>query len=148
MISYVQGNMFAREADIYVNPVNCVGVMGAGIAAQFKKKYPNMFAEYKQVCLMKEIDIGKCHVWYGPQQKVAVVNLPTKKHWKDPSLIEYVEAGLKDLADTCKDINHGVTMCVPALGCGLGGLEWDEVKPLMEKYLKELPCNVLIFEPI
>ena len=152
MIEYKKGNLFLeKDVDVYVNPVNCVGAMGAGLAAQFKTRYPNMFAEYKNVCKRKEISVGHCHYWKHPLSGIIVVNFPTKIHWKDSSKIEYVEEGLKDLSNYISNnfiMNFVNKMVIPALGCGLGGLDWKEVKPLMEQYLANVGKKIIIFESI
>lgn len=134
-------NIFDCDAQVIVNPVNLVGVMGAGLAKEFKQKYPDMFEEYKTACLngsFKEGDLQLCKVadkW--------VLNFPTKRDWRDPSDISLIEKGLQKFAATYKA--EGITsVAFPKLGCGLGGLEWSVVGPLMHKYLDNLQIDIQI----
>lgn len=150
MIKYVSGNFFDFNADIRVNTVNCVGVMGAGAALQFKKKYPKMFKEYLSECKVGNVQIGVPHVWQDneifEEDKTIIINFPTKKHWRNPSKYEYVESGLKWLSKYLKNKPNS-TITLPALGCGNGGLDWSRVKVMIEEYLKGLSSEILVFEP-
>jgi O-acetyl-ADP-ribose deacetylase (regulator of RNase III) len=153
MIRYTIGNFFDYEADIRINTVNCVGVMGAGAALQFKNKYPAMFEKYSQACKLGQVKIGHPHVWQSgeggelfKEKKVTIINFPTKDHWKKPSEYEFVEKGLVWLRDYLKD-KENCTITLPALGCGHGGLEWSIVKKQIEKHLHDLKTNILVFEP-
>lgn len=148
MIQFVKGNFFDYDANIRVNTVNCVGVMGAGVALQFKNKYPAMFEEYVRECNLQRIGIGKPHVWVENNffdRPTTIINLPTKNDWRKPSEYEYVEKGLVWLKEYLKDKKDIVTL--PALGCGHGGLDWDKVKPMIIKYLNSVSANILVFEP-
>lgn len=142
MIIYVKGNIFESPAQVLVNTVNTVGVMGKGIAKQFKDIYPEMFAQYQVFCENKDLDIGK--LWIYKSDHKWILNFPTKKHWRSPSKLEYIEAGLEKFVSTYEE--KGITsISFPLLGCGNGGLDWEnEVKPLMEKYLRPLPIEVYI----
>ncbi|MBK8259528.1 MAG: macro domain-containing protein [Polyangiaceae bacterium] len=141
MLKYVNSNLFDSPAQTLVNTVNLVGVMGKGIAAEFKRRYPDMFRRYAEHCKNGSLDIGKLYL-YRTANKF-VLNFPTKKHWRNPSKLEYIEAGLKKFADTYAA--HGiVSISFPQLGCGNGGLSWNEVQPLMDKYLRDLPIPVYI----
>lgn len=131
--------MLASEMQTLVNPVNTVGIMGKGLALIFKNKYPEMFAEYKIQCYNSALDIGKLFIWEG--EKKQIICFPTKKNWRDPSRLEYIESGLDELVRTYK----GLTIAFPMLGCGLGGLDWVDVKPLMEKYLNKLDSSIEIY---
>ncbi|GAB5525415.1 MAG: hypothetical protein Roseis2KO_32870 [Roseivirga sp.] len=150
MIEYVKGDFFDFEADIRVNTVNCVGVMGAGAALQFKKKYPAMFKDYAQACKQGKVKIGEPHLWRENEmfkdESVTIINLPTKKHWKNPSEYSYVEAGLKWLKKFLLD-KPSSTITLPALGCGHGGLDWNKVRPMIKDYLADLDTTILVFEP-
>lgn len=149
MIKFVSGDFFKFEADIRVNTVNCVGVMGAGVALAFKKRYPSMFADYAEQCSLGLIRPGKPSVWHSSDallEDVEVVNFPTKDHWKKPSEYSYVESGLQWLSTYLKE-RQGKVVTLPALGCGHGGLEWVRVKELIEKYLGDSPAQILVFEP-
>ena len=148
MIRYEQGDIFDTPADIRVNTVNCVGVMGAGVALAFKNRYPDMFRDYVHACKDGLVRPGKPHLWekgdlYEP---VTVVNLPTKDHWRQPSTYEYVEKGLMWLHDFVAQRGN-VRVTVPALGCGHGGLDWEKVKPMMETSLCDLAAEIIIFGP-
>lgn len=148
MIKSTTGNFFDVEATIRVNTVNCYGAMGAGVALQFKNMFPTMFNEYKQLCRNNEIEIGKLHIWKSDDifSNLTIINFPTKDHWKDPSLYEYVEKGLNALRDYLLTISPQV-ITLPALGCGHGGLDWEIVKPMIYDKLDSLNHEILLFEP-
>lgn len=151
MIQFVTGNFFDYKADIRINTVNCVGAMGAGVALQFKNKYPEMNKEYVKACNDGTIQIGRPHVWtnsnfFNEEENVIIINFPTKLHWKNPSEYEYVEKGLEWLSNFLTN-HRGKTITVPALGCGHGGLDWNVVKKMIVKYLSEIEMNILVFEP-
>lgn len=142
MIHYVSGNIFDSPAQTLVNPVNTVGVMGKGLALEFRRRYPNMFDEYKNQCRDEWLHVGDLMLWRAKDH--FVLNFPTKKHWKDPSSLIYVEAGLLSFVN--KYESYGVSsIAFPKLGCGNGGLDWKAVKPVMERYLQELPIDVYIY---
>ena len=142
MIHYVSGNIFDSPAQTLVNPVNTVGVMGKGLALEFKKRYPKMFEEYKKQCRDGWLYVGSIMLWRAKDH--FVLNFPTKKHWKDPSSLIYVEAGLLSFVNEYE--SYGVSsIAFPRLGCGNGGLDWKTVKPVMERYLQELPIDVYIY---
>jgi O-acetyl-ADP-ribose deacetylase (regulator of RNase III) len=142
MITYVIGDLFHSPAKVLVNTVNTVGVMGKGIAKDFKTIFPEMFAAYQPLCEQGKIDIGKLFLWRGPHKWV--LNFPTKKHWRNPSRPEFIEAGLKAFA--AGYTRHGLTsVAFPQLGCGHGELDWEkQVQPLMEKHLGKLPIEIFI----
>jgi O-acetyl-ADP-ribose deacetylase (regulator of RNase III) len=141
MLSYVKTTLFESPAQTLVNTVNTVGVMGKGVAAEFKRRYPEMFKKYREFCRSGELDIGKLWLYRTPNKWV--LNFPTKKHWRDPSKLEYVEAGLKKFVASYTD--QGVTsISFPLLGCGNGGLPWPQVQSLMERYLKQPAIPVYV----
>lgn len=142
MIKYVKGDLFKSPAKILVNTVNTVGVMGKGVALEFKKRYPEMFYRYKKLCEEKQLDIGKLFLWR--KEKKWVLLFPTKKHWRNPSKIEYIESGLKKLVENWDKLGAD-SIAFPRLGCGNGGLDWNDVRPLMEKYLKNVPLQIYIY---
>ena len=151
MLKFTSGNMFDIPADIRINTVNCVGVMGIGVALEFKKRFPKMFKAYKRECENKNIKPGKPHVWrdcYGFGH-ITIINFPTKIHWRNLSKYRYIEKGLIWLAKFLKDYeDYGeVKVTLPALGCGHGGLDWNKVKLLIKKYLGELEVIIYVFEP-
>ncbi|WP_051533991.1 macro domain-containing protein [Desulfitibacter alkalitolerans] len=143
MITYVIGDLFKTPARVLVNTVNTVGVMGKGIAKDFKSIYPEMFKQYQDLCERKEIDIGK--LWLYKTSHKWILNFPTKKHWRSSSKVEYIEAGLKKFV--CSYEDKGITsIAFPMLGCGNGELDWEsQVRPLMEKYLSRLPIDIYVY---
>ncbi len=142
MIQYIEGNIFDSPAQVIVNTVNTVGVMGKGIALSFKQRYPRMFERYRTVCEKHQLTIGKLMLVYEPDHWILL--FPTKENWRNPSKYEYIEKGLMKFVDTYSDKNiHSIAF--PRLGCGNGALPWDEVKKLMEKYLKDLPIDVYVY---
>lgn len=142
MIEYIEGNIFDSPAQVIVNTVNTVGVMGKGLALSFKQRYPDMFESYKTVCEKHQLTIGKLMLYYKPDHWILL--FPTKENWRNPSKLEYIEKGLLKFVQTYaqKNIN---SIAFPRLGCGNGELDWDDVKPLMEKYLKNLPIDIYIY---
>ena len=142
MIAYLKGDLLSSPAQVQVNTVNTVGVMGKGIALQFKNKYPEMFLAYQRVCEGHLLDTGKLYLWKSPEKWVLM--FPTKKHWRNPSKIEYIESGLRKFADNYERLGIE-SIAFPKLGCGNGGLNWTEVKPVMERYLRPLPINIFIY---
>lgn len=136
MIRYYTGTVFNSGADVFVNTVNCMGVMGAGIALEFRLRYPQMFEEYVRGCKEGEYKPGKVCLWKGTD-KNSVLNFPTKVDWKYGSNIKWIEAGLDYFVNNYQKM--GITsIAFPKLGTSKGGLDWNLVKPLMEKKLGEL----------
>jgi len=118
--------------------------MGKGLALQFKRRYPDMFSDYVRAVKSGRIGIGKLH-YYKARDGKTIINFPTKKHWRNPSRLEYIEKGLQDFVATYKQ--HGIkSVAFPKIGAGLGGLAWRDVKRLMEKYLSGLDIRVEIYE--
>ncbi len=148
MIEFAQGNLLDSKVDAQVNTVNVVGVMGAGIALQFKNKYPNCFKLYQQACHRKELQVGSIFVYHTDLDiPKYILNFPTKEHWKNDSKIEYIVDGLIALLDTIR--LYGIkSVAVPALGCQNGGLIWEEVKPLMVTAFETMPdVNFTVYYP-
>ncbi len=142
MIKYLEGDIFSTPAQTIVNTVNTVGVMGKGIALEFKKRYPDMFDNYKIACEKNRLKIGRLMLFYEPDHWVLL--FPTKEHWRNPSRLEYIEQGLIKFSNIYAE--SGITsIAFPKLGCGNGELNWDEVRILMEKYLKDLPIDIYIY---
>ena len=131
----VRGDIFHSEAQVLVNPVNCAGVMGAGLAKQFRDRYPEMFAQYREDCRKGLVRTGNVRLYQpGKPGDPIVANLPTKKHWRNPSRMKYVREGLRDLV--LKLRAEGIrTVALPALGAGLGGLDQREVLEAMREIL-------------
>ena len=149
MIKYITGNILESNAQALINTVNTVGVMGKGIALQFKKAYPNNFKAYHQACKNQELEIGKLFVTTDRNtssgEKV-IINFPTKKDWRKPSEYEYIEEGLQDLLQIIRKHNLK-SVAVPPLGAGNGGLEWEKVKKLIHKYLADVDVEIMVYEP-
>lgn len=142
MLRYVKQNIFESPAQVIVNTVNTVGVMGKGIAKEYKNLYPAMFKEYQRFCEIGALEVGKLWLYKTPNKWI--LNFPTKKHWRNPSKLEYLEVGLEKFVDTYEEKNIQ-SISFPQLGVGNGGLDWEnEVKPLMEAYLKDLPIDIFI----
>jgi hypothetical protein len=117
--------------------------MGKGIAAQFRKKYPEMFRAYRDICEKKLLEPGKLWLWKAPDQWI--LNFPTKRHWRYPSKLEWIDAGLEKFVAEYE--TRGITeISFPRLGCGNGGLDWDEVRPIMEKHLAPLPITTFVHD--
>ena len=143
MLMYIEGNMFESPAQVLVNTVNTVGVMGKGIALTFKKVYPDMYKNYRYYCENKQFEMGKLYLYKTPGKWI--LNFPTKINWRNPSKIEYIEQGLKKFVASYKE--KGIkSIAFPKLGCGNGGLNFEtHVKPLMDKYLSNLDINVYVY---
>ena len=144
-IIVIHGNIFNSKAQTIVNTINCVGVMGKGIALVFKLRYPNMFEQYQKYCSQHLIDIGKLWIYKGDESDPWVLNFPTKTHWKLPSEYDYIEKGLQKFVETYKE--KGITsIAFPLLGANNGGLEKDMVMEIMQQYLKQCDIPVEIYE--
>lgn len=142
MLRYTDTTVFNVGTQTIVNTINCVGVMGAGLALEFQLRFPEMEKDYVERCKKKEVTVGRPYLYknYGNPW---ILNFPTKHHWKYPSKIEWLEAGLKYFATNYQ--RGGITsIAFPKLGCSNGGLEWDGVSPLMEKYLQNLDIDIFI----
>ena len=144
-INVLIGNLFESKAQTLVNTVNCVGIMGKGIAQEFKKRYSEMFKKYKSLCDRGAVQLGQPYIFKTLYDKV-IINFPTKKHWRSVSRVEDIINGLEYFIEKYKD--WGVTsVAFPPLGCGNGGLEWDIVGPLMYQKLSSLDIHVEIYAP-
>jgi O-acetyl-ADP-ribose deacetylase (regulator of RNase III)/uncharacterized protein YwgA len=149
MLKYITGNILESSAQALVNTVNTAGVMGKGIALQFKKAYPNNFKAYADACKKGEVSVGKLFVTVDGNvssgEKI-IINFPTKKDWRKPSEYSYVEEGLDDLIKVVKksDIK---SVAIPPLGAGNGGLEWERVKKIIEQKLSGLNVDIYVYEP-
>ena len=148
MIETGTGDLLKAPVEALVNTVNTVGVMGKGLALQFRQAFPANYAAYKKACDRKELEPGRMFVFdtgllTGPR---IIINFPTKRHWKGKSKIEDVKTGLRDLVRILSE-RRVKSVAVPPLGCGQGGLAWQEVRPLIVKALGELETRVLLFGP-
>jgi len=150
MIEYKTGNILEADAEALVNSVNCVGVMGRGIALQFKKAFPANFKAYKAACMRNEVLPGRMFVFETREliNPRYIINFPTKRHWRGASRFEDIQAGLAALVSEIED--RGIrSVAIPPLGSGLGGLDWSDVKEAIERELADLPdVRVLVFQPI
>jgi O-acetyl-ADP-ribose deacetylase (regulator of RNase III) len=143
MITFLKGDMWDYPADARVNTINCVGVMGKGVALEFARRYPRMVSAYRGLCKGGKITPG-C-VWVYPiAEDLHILNVATKNDWRKNSRYVWIEAALAELRKHIK--GYGV-VTVPALGCGNGGLNWVLVKPMVQVYLGDLETKVLVFEP-
>jgi O-acetyl-ADP-ribose deacetylase (regulator of RNase III) len=140
-------NLLMAPVDALVNAVNTVGVMGKGLALQFKKAFPDVFVAYEQACKAGEVTTGKMHVVERMGSPRFVIDFPTKKHWRHPSKLEYIRDGLVDLV-RCVNERGIRSIAVPPLGCGNGGLEWAAVRPLIVEAFAAVPeVRLVLFEP-
>lgn len=135
MLKYYDGTVFNSNAKTIVNTVNCFGVMGAGIALEFKLRYPEMFLNYEELCKSGEYKVGRPKL--SKLDDIEILNFPTKNHWRAPSKLEWIEEGLKYFSQYYKKANIK-SIAFPKLGTSNGGLKWEIVKLLMEKYLGNL----------
>lgn len=141
VLEYVSSNLFESPAQTLVNTVNTVGVMGKGIANDFRRLYPEMFEKYRAFCEQGQFAVGQLYLYRTPHKWV--LNFPTKQHWRNPSRVEWIEAGLKKFLASYSQ--YGITsVAFPQLGTGNGGLGWDVVRPVMERYLKQARIPVYV----
>lgn len=145
-IKILKSNLFISKAQTLVNTINTVGVMGAGVALEFRFRYPVMYKKYVDLCKKKQIEIGK--LWLYKSENKWILNFPTKEHWKDDSKIEYLEKGLKKFIDTYKE--KGITsIAFPVLGASHGNIPEDDSLKIMKKYLDkcDIPVEIIRFDP-
>lgn len=149
MIRFIKGNLLESTAQALVNTVNTVGVMGKGIALQFKEAYPNNYILYRKACKDKLVRVGSMFITqeqnvYGINK--IIVNFPTKTTWRKPSEYSYIEMGLKDLKDKILEY-HIESIAIPPLGSHNGGLDWNIVKQMIISQLSDLNCEIILYEP-
>jgi len=146
MFKFTTGNILDSSAECLVNTVNCEGYMGKGIAYQFKKKFPENFKSYKDACTSGSLKIGTIHC-FRENNKI-VINFPTKNKWRENSKMEYIHLGLKELVKIL-ELGHINSIAIPPLGCGNGGLNWNEVRPFILSQLQSVAENIeiIIYEP-
>lgn len=145
MITFVAGDMFADDSTIRVNTVNCVGKMGKGVALAFKDRYPDMFRYYKRCCAAGEVRPGKMNLW-KLKDDAWIVNFPTKRHFREDSRYEDIEAGLDALRAFLAPLGK-VKVSLPALGCGHGGLAWFRVQEMIKAKLSGLEAEIKVYSP-
>ena len=149
MIEHTQGNLLSADAQALVNTVNCVGYMGKGIALQFKQAFPDNFKAYQRACKAEEVQPGRMFVFEtgGLVNPRYIINFPTKRHWRGNSRMVDLESGLADLVAAVQRLGIR-SIAIPPLGSGLGGLDWQQVKPRIEAAFADLPdVHVLLYEP-
>ena len=140
------GSMFESGADILINPVNCVGVMGKGLALEFSKRYPCILPEYRDWCKTTECFAGAIRMCSVSKPRILL--FATKDHWRNPSKLEWITSGLLMTRHLYTSVGRcHDTIAIPALGCGLGGLEWEEVKKAIIRILGDVQNKVIIFNP-
>ena len=145
-VVFKTGNIFESRAQVITNPINCRGVMGAGLAKKFKLKFPAMYKDYKEKCQARKVELGKPYLW--EDENNIILNFPTKDHWKSKSKLEDIEEGLLFIKENYKDWMIR-SIAFPALGCGLGGLEWFEVSQLIFDIFKseDETLTVFVYQP-
>lgn len=149
MIQYITGNILDSNAQALVNTVNTMGVMGKGIALQFKKAYPNNFRAYEKASKNEEVKVGKMFVTHDSNTTTGeriIINFPTKTSWRKPSEYKYIEDGLADLVEVIND-KQIQSIAIPPLGAGNGGLNWEKVKKMIEQKLGHLNIDIYVYEP-
>lgn len=149
MIEFRQGDILSADTEALVNSVNCVGIMGRGIALQIRKAFPENYNAYRAACKRHEVEPGRMLVFETHQLAGVhyIINFPTKRHWRGRSRLTDIEAGLRALVDEIRR-REIRSIAIPPLGCGLGGLNWDDVRPRIVKTLEEVPnVRALVFEP-
>lgn len=141
-IKYIEnGNIFNSSCEFLINPVNTVGVMGKGLALQFKNLFPNNFLKYRQHCLNGNLTIGKLLITTENNKKI--INFPTKEDWRNPSKLEYIILGLEKLEIAIERFNIK-SIAFPKIGCGLGGLDWNNVLPEIIKFFERISDDIVI----
>lgn len=149
MIEYKSANLLESNADALVNTVNTVGVMGKGIALQFKNLFPNNYKLYAKACKANEVKVGNLFITEEASLlggKKIIINFPTKTDWRKPSEYAYIESGLLELARVIKERDIK-SVAIPPLGAGNGGLDWEKVKELINRYLSNIDSNIYIYQP-
>lgn len=150
MIEFRKSNIFESDCEAWVNATNSVGVMGKGLALIFKQKFPDMYKDYAKICRGKKLNPGGIHIWENFKNNPKyIINFATKNHWRNPSQLEWVIIGLNNLRLSILD-KKIKSIAVPSLGCGLGGLDYKDVKNVIEQWSKTLPNDVkiILYEPL
>lgn len=148
MVEYVTGNLLQADAEALVNTVNTEGVMGKGVALQFKRAFPDNYRAYRAACEAGQVKLGRVFVFDSGRMGHPryIINFPTKGHWRSRSRLADIETGLEDLRRVIGELQIE-SIAVPPLGCGLGGLRWEDVRPRIEAALSTLPVRALVYEP-
>jgi len=142
-VQYLHGDLTLDGADIIVNPVNAIGIMGKGVALAFKNRWPEIMSEYRRSCMTGQINPGSCVLFQHPDAPTTRfwAALATKGHWKEPSRYEWIESGLKELATRAHSVN-AETVAIPMVGCGNGGLDWNRVRPMILTIMSEFDLHI------
>lgn len=146
MITVTEGDIFESKCQTLVNPVNCVGVMGAGLALAFKQRFPAMFLDYQDRCKRHQVRLGEPYL-FSHGSGTLILNFPTKDHWKDDSYLSDIMSGLESLRSMIFYDPKIYSVAMPALGCGLGGLSWSDVGPMMLGTLRHVRIPIEIYLP-
>jgi O-acetyl-ADP-ribose deacetylase (regulator of RNase III) len=148
VVEFVTGNLLDADVDVLVNTVNTKGVMGKGVALQFKRAFPANYKAYRAACKAAQVVLGRMFVFDNGQLERPhyIINFPTKDHWRSRSRLVDIESGLEDLRHVLTQLDVE-SVALPPLGCGLGGLRWSDVRPRIDAALADLPVRVLVFEP-
>jgi len=137
-------DIFDTDAQTLVNPINCVGVMGKGLALEFAKRYPVMYEDYRLRCARGEVRVGQPYLWRSPTRWV--VGFPTKRHYRSRSRLDDIRRGLKYMVENVSE--WGIeSLAVPALGCGEGGLDWEAVEPIIRDELARIGIPTILLAP-
>ena len=147
MITYTDGDIFESGADVLVNPVNCQGASGAGLALEFKKRFPQNAEFFRRLCIRYDVPPGAVVMFRESANKpFSIANLTTKDSWRHPSRLEWIGTGLAALAIKLEQANMK-SVALPALGCGLGGLQWSDVKSIIDEVFKDSELEVKVYAP-
>jgi O-acetyl-ADP-ribose deacetylase (regulator of RNase III) len=145
MITYCSGDIFADDAECLVNPVNCVGVMGKGLALEFKRRFPSMYTVYRKLCLADDFKVGQIVFYTDMDSGKRICLFPTKSHWRDKSTVDLIELGFQRFIEYAPQAKV-TRVAFPKVGCGLGGLDFDlQVRPLFEKYFRSSNFDVRVY---
>jgi hypothetical protein len=147
MLIFTNQDFWSKKADILICPCNTVGVQGAGLAKEFKKRYPEVDQQYREDCKAGKFKPGDINVYWPDDESHYLLYVFTKDHWKDPSKSEWIKKILENMYRMFIDYGPNVSILLPAIGCGLGGLDYQLVKAMIKQYLTFLEPTIYVFEP-
>ncbi len=143
-IHFVEGDLLASDTEAIVNPVNCKGIMGKGLALQFKRKYPSYFLKYRELCAEGNIRLGRVNIHHHSEGP-SIVSFPTKNDWREKSFLDSIDAGLCSLSEAINTLKIK-SISIPQLGCGWGGLPWPAVRDLIVNRLSHHhDCAIFVY---
>lgn len=146
-LEIVRGDLFDAKVDALIHPSNCVATFGGGLSRQFRNRFPEIVLPYQRACKSGSIRPGHIHVYDRETDSPRfIISLPTKRHWRDPSKIEDIATGLDALVDAVAAL-HIISVAIPPLGCGLGGLDWLDVEPLITAAAARMNARVVVYSP-